>query len=380
MKLLLTADAVGGIWNYAVNLARALQRHDAEVVLATMGEPPSPAQRDELRCCRNVVLREAGFRLEWMADPWDDVARAGEWLLELERSEQPDVVHLNGFGHGVLPFDAPVLVAAHSCVFSWWHAVHGCAPPAEWDRYREWVAAGLRGADLVVAPTRWMLDSLAEHYGAVPRARVVRNGCDADALPLGARDAFGRYARRARLPEPIVLAVGRIWDESKNLGSLAAAAPALRWPVCIAGADTSPAGARRVLEGVHCLGVLPQPALRRWYERASIFVHPSLYEPFGLAPLEAATHRCALVLGDIPSLREVWQDAAVYVPPREPAAIAAAVNSLAAQPLRHAAFAEAARQRASALTARRMARDYVAIYQALAHSGRSQPAETATCA
>jgi glycogen synthase len=365
MKLLMTADTVGGVWNYSLQLCRALARHDIEVVLATMGRALSPAQRDDVRSCRNLTLHESEFRLEWMAEPWNDVARAGDWLLDIAAAESPDIVHLNGYSHGALAFDAPVLVVGHSCVLSWWEAVHGCAAPSDWDDYRTAVTRGIRAADTVVAPTAFMLDALQRHYGPLQSARVVHNGCDADWLPLGARDAFGHYARHARLPEPLVLAAGRIWDASKNMTTLAAAAPHIRWPVCVAGDDTAPDGTRVQLTGVYCTGMLTQRALRQWYQRASIFVQPSLYEPFGLAPLEAAQQRCALVLADIPSLRELWDGAAVFVPPQDSRALADTVNRLAAQPLRLAQLADAARRRALQLGARRMARDYVAIYQQL---------------
>jgi glycogen synthase len=377
MRALMTADTVGGVWSYALELSRALERHDVEIVLATMGAPLSPAQRDDVRRCHNITLRESRYRLEWMPDPWSDVAAAGEWLLDLERAVQPDVVHLNGYAHAALPWRSPVLVAGHSCVLSWWRAVHGCAAPSAWDRYRAAVTAGLRNADLVVAPTRYMLNALLTHYGSLRAGCVVPNGCDAAVLPLGARDAFGRYARAATLPRPFVLAAGRAWDESKNLAALAAAAPRIAWPVYVAGSDLHPSGERRPLDGVHRLGVLPQAALWQWYRRASIFVQPSVYEPFGLAPLEAAIQRTALVLGDIAPLREVWGDAAVYVPPRAPAAIADAVNGLAAQPQRLAEYAEAARRRAAGLTARRMARAYTGLYRSLARSRRSRPATEA---
>ncbi|CAN5798116.1 glycosyltransferase family 4 protein [soil metagenome] len=371
MKLLMTADTVGGVWTHAIELCRSLQRHDVDIVLATMGAPLSPAQHDDVRRCRNVALRESQWRLEWMPEPWDDVAAAGAWLLELEREVRPDVVHLNGFAHGGLPWQAPVLMVGHSCVLSWWRAVHGCDAPPVWDRYRAMVGTGLRAASMVAAPTRTMLDALTTHYGPLPRAGVLPNGCDADVLPLGARDGFGRYNfgrynRSGKVPEPFVLAAGRIWDEAKNFTALSTAAPRIRWPVYVAGADTDPAtGTRRQLPGLHALGAIAPATLRQWYGKASIFVHPALYEPFGLAPLEAALQRTALVLADIPSLHEVWDDAAVYVPPRQSDAIAAAINELIAEPLRLATLADAARRRAAELSARRMGRAYATTYRAL---------------
>jgi glycosyltransferase involved in cell wall biosynthesis len=94
-----------------------------------------------------------------------------------------------------------------------------------------------------------------------------------------------------------------------------------------------------------------------------VFVQPSLYEPFGLASLEAARAGAALVLSDIPSLREVWADVATYVAPRDSRGLAAAVNALAGQPALLAERAAAALQRARALTARTMALRYHGAYR-----------------
>ena len=59
-------------------------------------------------------------------------------------------------------------------------------------------------------------------------------------------------------------------------------------------------------------GELNEAELRHLYTRASIFVGTSRYEPFGLSPLEAALSRCALLLNDIPSFREIWGESACY--------------------------------------------------------------------
>jgi glycosyltransferase involved in cell wall biosynthesis len=66
---------------------------------------------------------------------------------------------------------------------------------------------------------------------------------------------------------------------------------------------------------VRWLGALPPAEINLWHAQAAIFVAPSRYEPFGLAALEASLAGCALVLGDIPTLRELWTGAALFVPP-----------------------------------------------------------------
>jgi glycosyltransferase involved in cell wall biosynthesis len=79
-------------------------------------------------------------------------------------------------------------------------------------------------------------------------------------------------------------------------------------------------------------------------------------------PLEAALSGCALVLGDIPSLREVWGDAADFVAPDDHVALRRAIARLIASPALLAARASAAYARALSFTPARMAREYVSIY------------------
>lgn len=352
----MTADTVGGVWTYAVELAGALAADGVEVVLATMGDAPSADQREHAAALPNVRLEASTFRLEWMEDPWEDVEAAGDWLLELERRERPDVVHLNGYAHGRLPFSAPVVVVGHSCVVSWWRAVRGGEAPAAWDRYRCAVRQGLRGADVVITPTAWMMERIEEHHGVPARGLVLHNGRSAAGFAPGPK-------------RPVVLAAGRVWDEAKNLRTLAATAPRIGWPVEIAGERRGPDGREWDGEGVAALGRLNAGALAGRMAVAAIFAHPARYEPFGLAPLEAALSGCALVLGDIPSLREVWEDAAVYVEPDDAGALASAVNDLIADEGARERLAERALRRAARYTSERMGRAYAKVYRELAARG-----------
>ena len=122
--ILMTADTVGGVWTYAVELARGLTANGVHVSLATMGAPLSREQRSEVQF-NDVQVFESSYKLEWMENPWQDVDAAGEWLLDLDDRLQPDLIHLNNYAHGKLDWRAPVLMVGHSCVYSWWRAVHG---------------------------------------------------------------------------------------------------------------------------------------------------------------------------------------------------------------------------------------------------------------
>ncbi len=351
-RILMSTDTVGGVWMYAVELARALRQHGVQVVLATMGGAPTDGQRAEARRIPDLILCESRFRLEWMTAPWADVDRAGRWLRQLERRYQPDLVHLNHYSHGHLDWHAPCLLVGHSCVLSWWRAVRGEAAPSEWETYRERVRGGLRGADAVVAPSHAMLDALHEEYDVLPRASVVHNG-----------RTPGEYRRLQK--RPYILAAGRLWDGAKNLEALARVAAALPWPVHLAGEACHPDGGGAVLDDVHTLGHLAPESLRRWYGHASIYVLPARYEPFGLSVLEAALAGCAPVLGDIPSLRELWDGAARFVPADDPEMLRCAITELAEDHRARAALARRARRRALQYTVRRMAREYLAIHDKL---------------
>ena len=370
-KVLMTADTGGGVWSYALDLCRGLCDRGVEVALAVigamgakgaMGEPSGEAQRDMAGRIPGLRLFESTFRQERTEDRWRDVERAGDWLLGLEARFAPDLVHLNGYVHAALPWSAPRLVVAHSCVLSRWAAIQGpiqgpAAPPS-WDHYRGEVAAGLAAADMVVAPTAAMLAALVEQHGPLHRTRVIGNGRDA------------RLFRPAAAKEPLVFAAAsRLWDEAKNLAALERVAPDLSWPVYLAGEnhppDGGPQGDPLRTRNARLLGRLSQRALAAWLGRSSIYVLPARYEPFGLSVLEAALAGCALVLGDVPSLRELWRGRAVFVPPDDPEALSRALAELIADPERRNLLAAGARARALERTPERMVEGYLGAYSEL---------------
>jgi glycogen(starch) synthase len=359
-SVLMTADTIGGVFTYALDLASGLHKHGIDVALATMGPPLSPAQRARARAVSGLSVYESGYKLEWMRDPWTDVQRAGDWLLTLENRVRPGVVHLNGYAHGHLPWNAPCLIAAHSCVLSWWAAVKKEQVPIEWSRYREVVRRGLTGADLVVAPSRSMLSQLECYYGPLPQAKVIPNGrSDVDYRP--------------GVKEPFILAAGRLWDEAKNIAALANVRASIDWPVCIAGHDCHPEGRASAAPNLHHLGILDATELAGYYSRAAIYCLPARYEPFGLSVLEAALSGCALVLGDIPSLRENWDGAAEFVPPDDTKALKGCLRKLISNPNRTRTLGALARERSRCFSLGAMVRAYVAAYSRLVVGEMASP-------
>jgi glycogen synthase len=353
-RILMTADAVGGVWTYALELCRGLEQHGIEVVLATMGPRPRAEQRRDVQKLSNVFLEESSFALEWSDQPWEEVDRAGDWLLDLEVRYEPDVVHLNGYAHGALPWNVPVLVVGHSCVLSWWRAVKGESAPATWQTYRQRVAAGIRAAELVVAPSAAMLRELQRDYGPIPHWKVLPNG---RSMPASAG---------SRTKEPFVLSVGRLWDEAKNVRLLAEAARGLSWPVLVAGDTRSPQGTTAEFADLQALGARSPQEVWQLMSRASIYALPARYEPFGLSALEAAQSGCALVLGDIPTLREIWGDAAEYVAVNNSEQLQRTLNTLIQNPSELSCRSQAARLRAARYSSDAMTAAYLDTYRSLA--------------
>jgi glycogen synthase len=161
--------------------------------------------------------------------------------------------------------------------------------------------------------------------------------------------------------EPFVLTAGRLWDEAKNVRTLLSCSDKIPCPIVLAGdgeADDLPANARS-------LGRLDGPTMADWMRRASVYAMPAKYEPFGLSILEAGMCGCALVLGDIPSLRELWHGAALFVDSDDSDALQDALCYLINHPRVSETLGSRARDRARRFSAEAFGRSTLFAYQDL---------------
>jgi glycosyltransferase involved in cell wall biosynthesis len=297
--VLITLDAVGGVWRYALDVARGLEAHGVACLLVGFGPEPSLSQRAE---CGDRELVWTGEPLDWMiAD--SSALDAGTRKLAILRQEwKADVLHLNLPSQAAgLPSDIPVVVASHSCVPTWWQAVRGTDLPPEWVWLRQRNQDGFQRANLIVVPTESHGAALRGIYDQLPPLRIAHN---ATAVAPGDTPK-----------EPLILSVGRWWDAGKNGWVLDAASSP--WPIVLAGPVKGPDGQRATFRNSQTVGALPHEDVLALMRRAAIFAAPSRYEPFGLAVVEAAINGTALVLADIPTFRELWDGAALFVPPND---------------------------------------------------------------
>lgn len=350
-RILMTVDAVGGVWQYALCLAEQLAASGNVLVLAGLGPQPSPEQRRQAQAL--ATLEWLRTPPDWMAGRPEDVAGLHDELSPLVSKYAIDLVQVNEPGQAAdLFLDCPVVAVAHSCTATWFRAVREAPAPGDWRWCENRTRKGMRRADLVVAPSASHASALVECYGALPRLIVVQNGVSSSA------DATER--------DNIVFAAGRWWDDGKNGSVLDRAASETNWPVLAAGATMGPNGQGMTFRNAISLGLISNTETRELAARCGVFVSPSIYEPFGLAALEAAVAGTPLVLAEIPTYRELWSDAALFFPARDSAVLAAQINRLAADDQLRRELGAAALDRARCYTPQRQAATMQQVYDAAA--------------
>ncbi|WP_214476703.1 glycosyltransferase family 4 protein [Mesorhizobium sp. dw_380] len=348
-RILMTVDAMGGVWRYALDLGRELVNGGDSIVFAGLGPQPSRQQAEEAQSLATLIWLNTP--LDWMTRSSGDLdALPGELHAPL-RDHAIDLVHLNAPTQAV-EFDAPcpVIVVSHSCVTTWFHAVRGQALDSAWAWQKERNRRGFDRADAVIAPSRSHAEAIETCYGRpIARLHVVGNGA--------------RPVPKAENRQPLVFAAARWWDEGKNIGVVDQAASLTQWPIFTAGSMHGPNGERATFNHAVPLGALPSDEVRSLMARAGIFVSPSLYEPFGLAALEAAMSATPLVLSDIATYRELWDGAAMFFDARDPHDLAACINRLSSDAGHRRELGQAAIRRSRRFTLARQAAAMRDVYE-----------------
>jgi glycosyltransferase involved in cell wall biosynthesis len=353
LRVLLTADAVGGVWQYSLDLARGLSRLGIDTILAVMGPSPSAEQRAAADAIAGLELVDTGLPLDRLAENASSLRAAGEEIAALARRRGADLIQLNtpALAAGTA-FSLPVVAVQHSCVATWWEGVHGTPLPAEFAWRTDLVRAGLCAADAVVAPTAAFGAAVQRVYGLQDPPRTVHYGRSPLELPR-------------QPPRDFVFTAGRLWDEGKNVDTLDAAAGRIPVPVRAAGPLQGPHGTSVIFDNIDCLGNLGEEELARWLSARPVFVSAALYEPFGLAVLEAAAAGCPLILSDIPTFRELWDEIAIFVAPRDERGFTRAIANLVGDDFERAVMGRASAERALLYTPDVTAAQMAAIYRSL---------------
>jgi glycogen synthase len=355
MRVLMTADTVGGVWRFAQELTSGLLEAGDAVALVTFGREPSAAQQVE--CERLRALWGASFcyvssdaPLEWMRENHRALGEGADLLARVSREFQADLLHANQFCFGAARLGIPALVTAHSDVLSWARCCRGGEmEDSKWlARYCGLVQRGLDAVDVVTAPTAWMMQALGESFRLRPEQQTIPNG-RTFAVPAAA-------SRRSR-----AVTAGRVWDEAKDVALLEMVRAPM--PLVVVGEQECDGVRAGVLNGVELRGVLSEQAILQLFVESTAYVCTSRYEPFGLAPLEAALCGCAIVAREIASLREVWQDAALYF--SDAGELSAILKRLYDDPEFSWRYQQRAGERAQMFSREQMVKGYRKVYAGL---------------
>ena len=234
------------------------------------------------------------------------------------------------------------------------------------DRLRTLVPWSVKRAARIITPTAAVAGEVVERL-EVDAARVSVTHEGVSPLFFGATPLSDTTLQAMGIRPPFAVAAGTI-EPRKNLPRLLQAwrlvADKLReWTLVLAG----PRGWGPELPetpGVVLTGWVGDETLPGLLSAADIFCYPSVYEGFGLPPLEAMATGTPVVAGDYPCAREVLADAATIVDPYDVEALSQALLDLAADPLRRRNLGFAGRARASRFTWERTASQTMEAYAA----------------
>lgn len=258
----------------------------------------------------------------------------------------------------VFPF-APILAKRSIAVIHDIHVVRNRADPASYPedystRYRLWASAAVRraikAADVIIAISHFTASEIQQVFGEdSAKLRVVYNGVDHEAFnPHSARSRMGEVRLKYCLPSDFYLFVGP-YSRKKNLRLIVRAcalyggkSPGIL-PVVVVGDTRRSALYQETVSLIEearlghlfrFLGMVPDADMPALYASARALIYPSLYEGFGLPPLEAMACGTPVVASNAASLPEVVGKAALMVDPNDPESLLQALDVLCDETVR----------------------------------------------
>ncbi len=345
----MTSDTQGSVWSYSLELSRALSGHGIRVSLSTFGHALSKEQRRDAARVPRLALFESELPMAEVTNAVTDFTKSHTFLTELEHKLKPDIIQLNEFNFGSLRFKAPVVIVAHS-------EGSPSTSASIWQMRRE-LTPILQSADLVIFPTRAALEEAKLAYQLTTPCKVI---------PYFRRIADYRTASKQRY----VFSAGDRNDAAAVMTAIEAAAGELHWPVIsmqergITGGVPSRPGARPL-----------SPRIADQLSKAAIYCQPAPDQRADISVLEGALSRCALVIADVPGLRENWNNCALFVPQNDTEILKRNLQMLIADDKLREEFALRAFERAKEFSPDRCIDDYLDAYQS-AWSYKFRPEST----
>ncbi|MFZ4773833.1 MAG: glycosyltransferase family 4 protein [Terrimicrobiaceae bacterium] len=374
MKIGLSVSVIqkgkSGVATYVAGLLRGLAANDWPVEVVLFGlEEDRPWFAPWLDHCQWVGVPET-FRPAVANIAWHQAVLPGRL-----RRRGCDVVHIPSYRRMVALPGIPQVVT-----------VHDCAPfrlQGKYDRFRmfygrQMVTRLARRTQEVIAVSQTTAEDIREFFGVRPESlSVIYNGIDhARFRPQSPEQIRRQLPVTAGWEDGWWIYVARVEHPGKNhlrlleaFERLCAERPREAGRLVLAGADWHGAEVvhRAIAESpvrdrIHCAGFVPEEDLPAWYSGAKGLIFPSLFEGFGLPPVEAMACGCPVLCSDRGSLKEVTGGAAVLFDPEDTGEIVRAMSGLCRDPAQQGALRTAGLARAAEFEWGRCAAETVAIY------------------
>jgi len=321
-----------GIGTYIWNLIRNLGEVDKSNEYHLIGS---------VRNFQELGALPSNFKL--LLQPDENSLWRDQFVLPMAlRKHEVDIVHVT---HHESPIAVPskLVVTIHDCV----HILFPSENLSRFRNYRQYLLTKrvVSRASQVIAVSDSTKDDLISIFNLNPsKISVIHNALD-DRFTLTAAENPDQVLERYQLKDPFILYSGRI-RHHKNLhrlieafavlkNELGSTGPLRNLKLIIIGDELSQHQYLRltvirsgVQQDVRFFGFVPYPVLRVFYQAASMFAFPSLYEGFGLPPLEAMANRTAVLASNTSSLPEVLEDAALLVNPENVFEIARGMKTI----------------------------------------------------
>lgn len=346
-----------------------------------------------LNCCPDIRLTLFGLtddrplfapwldRAAWaeVAETWRPALRDVVWhqLILPRRLRQigADVVHIPSYRRILARPPCPQVVTIHDCAA--FH-VRGKYDAARMLYGRHVVPRLARSADRITTVSHATASDVEAFFNLPATSlNVIWNGIDHRRFCPASAQALDAFRTRQNLAQPYIVYLARLEHPAKNqvrlieaLERLLAAQPDLPHMLVLAGADWHGAeviharvSASPVRHRIRTPGFVTAEELPLWYAGAELLAYPSLFEGFGLPPIEAMACGCPVVCSDRGALAEVVGDAARIVDPESAPAIAAGLREVLAAPDK---WRERGLARAQLFDWKRTAQATAALYHAVA--------------
>ena len=360
LRVLLTTDAVGGVWTYALDLAAGLAEQGIETALAVLGPEPEADQAEAARAVPGLRLLPTGLPLDWLAETPAEVEAASLALSALAAEAGADLVHLHSpaLAAGGARFTVPVAASCHSCVGTWWDTVRGGPLPPDFAWRARLVARGCAGADALLAPTAAFAEATARFYGLAEPPTVIRNG----RRPPHRRLHAPRPSAAARRPSPSPPAGSGTKARTCARSTAPRAGSPARCRCWRRARPTAPAARASPSTTPAPSGASARTRSRAGSPNARSSFPPPATSPSAFPCWKPRRRDAPWCCPTYRRFRELWDGAADFVPADDDRALAAAVERAARDPARLGA---AARRRAERYTVEAMASGTSALYRAL---------------